>query len=242
MKLINEIKENFTMLPNYILQQRNISLKAIGLYSKLSSFPNNWKFTEEGLCSVVKDGKDSVKSAIKELEDLNLFLRFRARNENGTLGETIFYVSPVPLTEEGKNKIKSRFCLETTIVQPMSENPMLEKPMLENPEQYNTNIYNIKNNNICSSAKNEKNELQELCESLYQDYPKHKGKADAIKHIKALLNGTKTFNGKKIKLSAEQICTAICNYENEIETKKISEEYILYASTFFNNRIFDYLE
>lgn len=113
---------------------------------------------------------------------------------------------------------------------------------LENAKD--NNIYNNNINNMLNEEKDNKkdNELNELCESLYQDYPKHKGKSDAIKHIKALLTGTKKMNGKKVKLTAEEICTAICNYESEIETKKTSEEYILYASTFFNSRIFDYLE
>lgn len=116
---------------------------------------------------------------------------------------------------------------------------------LENAKD--NNIYINNTNNIYNMLNEEKdnkkdNELNELCESLYQDYPKHKGKSDAIKHIKALLTGTKKINGKKVKLTAEEICTAICNYESEIEAKKTSEEYILYASTFFNSRIFDYLE
>ena len=115
---------------------------------------------------------------------------------------------------------------------------------LENAKDNNIYNNNINIYNMLNEEKDDKkdNELNKLCESLYQDYPKHKGKSDAIKHIKALLTGTKKINGKKVKLTAEEICTAICNYESEIEAKKTSEEYILYASTFFNSRIFDYLE
>lgn len=120
-----------------------------------------------------------------------------------------------------------------------SKGGYLENAKDNNIYNNNINIYNMLN----EEKDNKKdNELNELCESLYQDYPKHKGKSDAIKHIKALLTGTKKINGKKVKLTAEEICTAICNYESEIEAKKTSEEYILYASTFFNSRIFDYLE
>lgn len=157
MRLINDVKDKFTIIPNYILQQRNISLKAIGLYSKLSSFPDNWNFTENGLCSLVKDGQDSVRTAIKELEELGLFLRFRKRNKDGTLGETIFYISPIPMTEDKKNEIKSRFELEETLVQPVVEKPILDTSILENQTLYNNNIYNNNeyktNNNIAKAFK-----------------------------------------------------------------------------------------
>ena len=77
----NEVNKNFTVIGNYILQSTQVSLKTIGMYAKLSSLPDNWRFTEEGLVTICKDGLTSVKTALNELEELGLLLRFRRRKE-----------------------------------------------------------------------------------------------------------------------------------------------------------------
>lgn len=221
MRLINDVKDKFTIIPNYILQQRNISLKAIGLYSKLSSFPDNWDFTESGLCSLVKDGQDSVRTAIKELEELGLFLRFRKRNKDGTLGETIFYISPIPMTEEKKNEIKSRFELEETLVQPVVEKPILDISILENQTLYNNNIYN---NNIYKTNK-EKEIYKERFEKFYFSYPRKVGKANVEKWFNKNKPDEELFN---------KIMTAL---EEHKKTKQWQDkQFIPHPSTWLNQK------
>lgn len=160
--LKNEIKEKFTMIPNYILYQDNISLKAIGMYCKMLALPNNWKFTESGLASIVKDGRDSARTAITELEELGLLYRFQIR-DNGKMGEMIYYLSEIPLNEEDKKQIEANFN-PIELINTDYEKPLLEEPKLEIPTTENTHniIYNNKKlnkyntDNICIKEKNEK--------------------------------------------------------------------------------------
>lgn len=245
MRLINDIDKNFTMVPNYILMQRDISLKAIGLYAKLLSFPNDWNFTEKGLMSLIKDGKDSLKSALQELEDLGLFYKFQSRKSNGTLGEIIFYISPVPMTQEMKFEIMGRFnpleivksdeSIGITEFQPLSGNPLAVKPISDNPQQYNINKYNINKYNIEKEKiyKKEKNisktsEYENEFEELWKLYPRKEGKNVALKkYIQYRKNNEATF---------DEVKQGILNYKKIIEINKTSIQYILHGSTFFNQK------
>ncbi len=81
--LKSNVKDNFTIIPNNILYNNNVSLKTIGLYSKLLSLPDNWKFTEAGLCTIIKDGRDALRNALSELEELGYLFRFQKRQDGG---------------------------------------------------------------------------------------------------------------------------------------------------------------
>ena len=59
---------NYTRIDNGHFKTRKLSLKAIGLLDMMLSFPDDWSYSISGLTSLVTDGTDSVKSAIRELE------------------------------------------------------------------------------------------------------------------------------------------------------------------------------
>lgn len=59
---------NFAQVPKTALKDRNLSLKAKGLYSYLFSLPEDWKIFKTEIVKNFSDGKDSLNSAFKELE------------------------------------------------------------------------------------------------------------------------------------------------------------------------------
>lgn len=61
-------KENFTVMGNYHLRSKNLSLKAIGLLCKVLSLPDDWEYSVAGLTSICKEGKQAIKTALDELE------------------------------------------------------------------------------------------------------------------------------------------------------------------------------
>ena len=61
---------NFTVMANYHLKDRALSLKAKGLFSVLLSLPNDWDFSLPGLAAICKEGMDAIRDAVKELEAL----------------------------------------------------------------------------------------------------------------------------------------------------------------------------
>ena len=91
MPIVREKKDgNFTVMNNYHLRDQNLSLKAKGLLSMILSLPNDWEFSIAGLKAICKEGKDSISSALVELEIKGYLVRDRVRRENGCLGGVVY--------------------------------------------------------------------------------------------------------------------------------------------------------
>ena len=51
-----EKTRDYTVMSNYHLRDRSLSLKAKGLLSLMLSLPENWDYTMKGLARICKDG------------------------------------------------------------------------------------------------------------------------------------------------------------------------------------------
>lgn len=78
-----ERNKNFTVMSNHHFKNKDLSLKAKGLLSLMLSLPEDWNYNIRGLVSLSRDGIDSVRSAIKELEHYMYVERNIIRNESG---------------------------------------------------------------------------------------------------------------------------------------------------------------
>lgn len=95
--LKNPSRKKFTVVDNHALRDDNLSLKARGLLVTMLSLPNNWKFSENGLCALFKkDGQASIRSGLKELESSGYLVRRRTRDDMGRVDgvEWIIYDQP----------------------------------------------------------------------------------------------------------------------------------------------------
>lgn len=63
-----EKTRNYTVMSNYHLRDKSLSLKAKGLLSLMLSLPENWDYTTRGLAYICKDGVDSICATVRELE------------------------------------------------------------------------------------------------------------------------------------------------------------------------------
>ncbi len=61
--------ENYTVMSNYHLKSKNLSLKAIGLLSKVLSLPNDWDYSISGLTYICKEKETAIKAALDELKE-----------------------------------------------------------------------------------------------------------------------------------------------------------------------------
>ena len=89
-----------TVMSNHHFKNKNLTLKAKGLLSLMLSLPDDWNYNMQGLATLSRDGIDSVRSAIKELEHHGYVERHRLRNEYGFYGDTEYIIREVPLGEE----------------------------------------------------------------------------------------------------------------------------------------------
>lgn len=75
--------KNYTVMSNYHLRDKNLSLKSKGLLSLMLSLPEEWDYSIGGLCSIVKENQSAIKTALKELK-VNGYLTVTKLNPNET--------------------------------------------------------------------------------------------------------------------------------------------------------------
>lgn len=116
---------DYTVMSNYHLRDKNLTLKAKGLLSWMLSNTDDWDYSVAGIVANVKESKDAVNSALTELEDRG-YLHREQKREGGKFGDIEYVIYEKPFTE----------------------NPLSVNPTTENPQQRNTNITNTKNKEI----------------------------------------------------------------------------------------------
>lgn len=67
MSKLRKPTSNFTMVPNVLLRDKSVSLKAKGIYALLYSKPDGWTYIEGNLIEESKDARDSFRSGMAEL-------------------------------------------------------------------------------------------------------------------------------------------------------------------------------
>ena len=89
-----ERTKNFTVMSNHHFKNKNLTLKAKGLLSLMLSLPDDWNYNMQGLATLSRDGIDSVRSAIKELEhakietpSVNILILFLKRRKSSKVPE-----------------------------------------------------------------------------------------------------------------------------------------------------------
>lgn len=151
---VNKTKD-FTVMSNYHLRDKSMSLKAKGLLSLMLSLPDSWNFSISGLISICKEEETSIKSTLKELKTLGYLHVSKER------------------TEEGKYTY-----VYTIYEKPSIENPEVENPYVENiplnkyTKELNTDN-KILNNNIKRerSKKSTVEENNRIAEEMLKGYP-----------------------------------------------------------------------
>ena len=146
---------NYTVMSNYHLQDKKLSLKAKGLLSYMLSLPDDWDYNLKGLTVGCKDGLDSVRTAVLELEEHGYVRRQKVRNAKGQIIDYDYqvYESPVEDTpavpgKEGgpsdPSATKSPKSRMKPCSSPFLDFPNLAEPNLEKATQQNTNKQNTK--------------------------------------------------------------------------------------------------
>ena len=97
---VNTYTGGFTTMLNHHLRNRNLSLKAVGLLSKMLSLPPDWDYSIRGLATLNTDGIDGIRTAMKELEDEGYVVRVQSRDERGRMSRNKYTVYALPQKEK----------------------------------------------------------------------------------------------------------------------------------------------
>lgn len=87
---------NFVTVHKSFIHDDNLSWKAKGILLYLLSRPDDWRIYETELNKHSSDGRDSLRTGIKELEEAGYIHRTRRRNEKGQLREYEYQVFEQP--------------------------------------------------------------------------------------------------------------------------------------------------
>lgn len=90
-------------MSNHHLRNIEISLKAKGLLSVMLSLPDNWDYTIRGLSIINKEGLDSIRSTIHELELAGYVERKRIRDNQGRFRTAEYIIREKPVSPVSGN-------------------------------------------------------------------------------------------------------------------------------------------
>ena len=56
---------DFTIMSNHHLRNQKLTLKAVGLMSKILGLPDGWNYSVAGLVKICREGETAVRAALK---------------------------------------------------------------------------------------------------------------------------------------------------------------------------------
>ena len=112
-----ERTHNYTVMSNYHLRDKRLSLKAKGLLSQMLSLPEDWDYTLTGLSLINAEGKDAIRAAVVELEKAGYVFRRQTTDKVGKFSANEYIIRESPVSQEGASS-----------AQPSSGNPTAAFP------------------------------------------------------------------------------------------------------------------
>ncbi len=154
-----EKNKNYTVMSNYHLRDKNLSLKTKGLLSLMLSLPEDWDYSEAGLVIITGEGKASIQKCLHELEANNYLTRSQSR-VNGRLSKMEYVIYEVPMTDLPSADLpltEKQSTVNQSTEKQMTENVLTENPSseiqlsdfssTEKKQQLNKDILNTKKQN-----------------------------------------------------------------------------------------------
>lgn len=216
--------ENYTVMSNCHLKEREMSLKAKGLLSLMLSLPSEWDYSVMGLTALSKDGKDSVMTTLNELEQLGYLIRTKCINSKGQFDGYDYDIFEQPCTEK----------------------PCAETPNTANTTQLNTNELNtnkrkkIKKEKSVESTNATDTDIQTWFAKIYSIYPRKVSKVQAKETFEHKLRGMEKEEAHKKAISVYRLLerqVKVWQAENDGHGRKV--EHIPYFSSWCNSNVED---
>lgn len=250
-----EKNSDYTVVDNFYLRDKRLSLKTKGLFTIMLSLPDDWDFSINGLAAFLKDGRDSIAKALSELESFGYLKRRRATDPKGHFAGYEYDIFEQP---QDNTPYSEKPCTEN----PNTEKPYTGTPCTENPTQQST-----KKTKLSSKSDDETNgqlslteenhsetvdkpekkntvtkSIQEVAEDIYSEYPRKEGKAKGFEQVGQWLKGKRISGIGRVKFNHEQLYCAVKEYALCCEENGTELNYIKHFSTFMSKTVMDYVE
>ena len=201
---------NYTVMSNHHFKEKKMSLKAKGLLSLMLSLPDDWDYSISGLSTLSKDGKDSIMSALAELEKFGYLTRKRLTNDRGQFAGVEYNIFEIPQREK------------PIAANPNEEEENADKPNAENAAQLNT--YQTKDlfNQLYNLLSTKDVELLEL----YKQYIEMRNKIESPltpEGLEKLVARAKRLSKENVRVEKVLLETAIINNWKNVYPPRESE-------------------
>lgn len=80
------VRRGYESIPRDVLQDERLSYRARGVLACLLSRPDGWRTSAEQLARQGKEGREAIRTALRELEDVGYLGRQRVQTEFGQWG------------------------------------------------------------------------------------------------------------------------------------------------------------
>ena len=167
---------DYTVISNYHLREKGMSLKAKGLLTLMLSLPEDWDYSISGLASICAENETAIKTGLKELKKFG-YLRiskiFPSKERGNKKIEYIYEIFEKPLGEDKRQKeqeIEKQPLEKQKVENQGVENLPLESQAVENQGQLSTKELNTNKLNTKEVSTKEythvKNEFSQSCEKI----------------------------------------------------------------------------
>lgn len=200
---------NFTVMSNYHFKEKKMSLKAKGLLSLMLSLPDDWDYSIAGLATLSKDGKDSIMSALGELEKFGYLERTRLTNNKGQFAGVEYNIYEQPQEKP-------------VAVNPNQANANEENSNSEKPTQLNTNHIN----NLLDLLFTELSTNDPELIAAYSDYIKMREEMNAPLNelaLQKLIARAKRLSNNNVRIEKVLLETAVINNWKNVYPPRESE-------------------
>jgi hypothetical protein len=119
--------ENFTVVPNTVLRDQELSLAAVGLYCFMLSHSADFTISIEYLSNAFSNGKDAIRAKIKELETAGYLRRQKVQDPSGKFIGYNYIISETALAANSRHTEKP-----TTVKTDDGKNRRTENPTQSN--------------------------------------------------------------------------------------------------------------
>ena len=209
---------DYTVISNYHLREKGMSLKAKGLLTLMLSLPENWDYSISGLASICAENETAIKTGLNELKKFG-YLRISKIFPNKKRGnkkiEYIYEIFEKPLDKRQKEQTTEEQTLESQVVENQGvENLPLESQAVENQGQLNTKELNTNKLNTKEVSTKEyihvKNEFSQSCDKIKNNWIKiaHEYKLSG-KQLKITDNRKRAINNLLKEYSLEEMLRAM---------------------------------
>lgn len=152
---------DYTVISNFHLKEKDMSLKSKGLLTLMLSLPNDWDFSLKGLVSLCCESERAIKTSIQELKEFGYLKIDKIPPKKGSNKfEYIYNIYEKPIEKSKRQKINKN-PKETVYSVRVQNEPVQDEPIQNSTNILNTKELNTKddviNNNINTKQKSESN-------------------------------------------------------------------------------------